>query len=649
MDRMLELVELLNTYAKEYYEYDNPTVSDAEYDALYDELVNLESDTGIVLPDSPTKKVGGASSRRFKAYTHRERLYSLDKSKTKEGVHDWIAKLNRTTGGFVSLTLEYKYDGLTINLTYSEGRLITAATRGDGIAGEVVTEQIKTIKSIPHTIPFKGYVEILGECIMRLSVLSSYNENAVEQLKNARNAAAGGVRNLNPEETAKRNLDFFAYGVGYYENIAFRNQEEIRGFLVNNGFTAETYFEVISKEEEIDGYLDRAEEARPHLDYLIDGMVLKVNDLPLRDILGYTEKFPRWALAYKFKAEEVVSRVLDVIWQVSRTGKINPLAVLEPVDIGGALVKRATLSNYSEIIRKDIKIGSDVFVRRSGDVIPEILGVARHNPQSRPVEKPQKCPSCGSDVVEKGVFLYCSEPDRCAPRIISQIEHFAAKDALDIEGLSTKTIEQLYNDLNVNSVDLLYDLTRKELLTLEGFKDKKADNLINAIKRSKKTTLQRFILGIGIPNVGKKAAKQLEIHFKTLNRIRAATAQEILAINDFGEISANAITEYFANEGNVRLIDSLLSKGFEFESKPLSEGVFSGKVVVLTGSLERYKRSAAAKEIEERGGEVADSISSRVNLVVAGSDAGSKLDKARKLNIEVIDEAAFIELLEARA
>lgn len=645
MERMLELIELLNKYAKEYYEDDNPTVTDAEYDELYDELLNLEKEFGIVLPDSPTKKVGATSNRNFKPYTHKERLYSLDKSKTKSGVHDWIKKLNKTNYGFIPLTLEYKYDGLTINLTYNKGKLVNAATRGDGTVGEIVTKQIKTIKNIPHKIPFQGYIEILGECIMRLSSLKNYNDTATVPLKNARNAAAGGIRNLDPRETAKRNLDFFIYGIGYYEDLTFRTQEEIRDFLIENGFDGSGYFKVINNENELDSLLDKAEDKRAALDFLIDGMVLKVNDLSLRDTLGYTEKFPRWALAYKFKAEEVVSRVLDVVWQVSRTGKLNPLALLEPVNIGGAEVRRATLNNYSEILRKDIKIGSNVFVRRSGDVIPEILGIAKHNPDSKPIKKPTVCPSCGSEVIEKGVFLYCSNPNECAPRIISEIEHFATKDALDIEGLSTKTVEQLYNDLNVTSVDRLYELTKEQLLTLDGFKDKKADNLINSINRSKKTTLARFLLGLGIPNVGKKAAKQLENNFKTLDALREATPMDILAINDFGEISAQAITDYFKDNANCELVESLLSKGFEFQRKIQKEGVFSGKIVVLTGSLDSFKRSAAAKIIEEKGGEVADSISARVNLVVAGSDAGSKLLKAEKLNIEIIDEAKFLELV----
>ncbi len=645
MDRMRELVDLLNQYAKEYYVEDSPTVSDERYDELYDELIALEKEKGVSFPDSPTTKVGAKSNKRFPPYAHRERLYSLDKSKTVEGVHEWIERVKKISGSFVPLTLEYKYDGLTISLTYDKGVLCSAATRGDGTVGEVVTEQIKTIKNIPQHIPFKGYIEILGECVMRLSVLKKYNESAKEPLKNARNAAAGGIRNLNTEETASRKLDFFIYGAGYHEGVVFRTQSEIHEFLVDNGFDASGYFKLIEDAADIERNLIEAEKDRSRLDFLIDGMVLKVNDIALHDALGYTEKFPRWALAYKFKAEEVVSRVKDVIWQISRTGKLNPLALLEPVEIGGAEVRRATLNNYSEIIRKDIRIGSDVFVRRSGDVIPEILGIARHNIDSVPVKRPESCPACDSSVIEKGVFLYCANHDGCAPRIVSQIEHFAKKDALDIEGLSTKTIEQLFNELGVRSVDKLYDLTREQLLSLEGFKDKKADNLIAALKRSKKTTLARFIGGLGIPNVGKKAAKQLERHFKTLDVLRASTTEEVLSVDDFGVISAQSVTDYFADSKNVALIDALLEKGFEFERKKLREGVFSGRIVVLTGALESFKRSAAAKEIENRGGEVADSVSARVNLVVAGSDAGSKLAKAEKLGIQIIDEKAFIEML----
>ncbi len=646
MERMYELVELLNEYGRQYYEDDNPTVSDAEYDALYDELLALEKKFGLVLPNSPTRKVGAEKVKKgFESYNHKGRLYSLDKSKTKEGVHEWISRVTKENGSFPQLTLEYKFDGLTLNLTYNKGELILGVTRGDGVTGEIVTEQIKTIDNIPKVIAYKGYIEIQGECIMRLSALNAYNETAKEPLKNARNAAAGGVRNISPSETGRRHLSFMAYNVGYSPEKRFYTQDEVHDFLIDNGFDCREYFRLLSSAENIDNLLDGAEEVRPTLDYLIDGMVFKVNDFELREELGYTEKFPRWALAYKFKAEEVVTRLLDVKWQVSRTGKLNPLAVLEPVDIGGVQVARATLNNYSEIIRKDIKIGSKVFVRRSGDVIPEILGVAEHTEESAPVEKPKICPYCGSPVEERNAFLYCTNPDYCAPQVISQIEHFSAKDSLDIEGLSTKTIEQLYNDLGVRSPADLYRLNKAQLLTLEGFKDKKADNLLAALENSKQTTLARFLTAIGIPNIGKKAGKQLENAFKTLDAVRNATALDFLALDDFGDIMAASVTDFFADETNRTLVDDLLSFGFRFTVAEKTDGVFSGYIVVLTGALTAYKRSEAAKEIVKRGGEVSDSVSSRVNLVVAGEDAGSKLAKATKLGIKIITESEFVEML----
>lgn len=645
IERMEELVALLNEYAHQYYDLDNPTVSDAEFDALYDELVALESSLGIVLPDSPTKRVGGKVNRGFETVRHRERLFSLDKSKTKEGLAKFIERVGEENGEWVDLTLEYKYDGLTLNLTYTGGRLVRAVTRGDGEEGEDVTLQALTIGDIPKQIPFLGSVDVQGECIMRLSALAAYNASAKVPLKNARNAAAGGIRNINVEEAASRKLSFMAYNVGYHEGIRFATQEEVHEFLVEMGFCCREYFRLIRQGDDWAAWLDEVEAARPTLDYLIDGMVLKVNDLALREELGFTAKFPKWAIAYKFHAEEVVSKVLRVVWQVSRTGKLNPLAELEPVDIGGATVSRATLSNISEIRRKDIRIGSNVFVRRSGDVIPEILGIARHNEDSVEPEAPKFCPACGAPVEEKGIFLYCSDKEHCAPRVVAELEHFASKDAMDIEGLSEKTIEQLYNDLGVRSTVDLYRLRVEELLTLEGFKEKKAANLVGAIERSKKTTLARFITALGIPNIGKRTAEMLAETFGSLEALACADTMTLLALDDFGQVMTDSVLDYFADREKQENIRALLEVGIEFRVDEAVDGPFSGETVVLTGSLEKYKRSKAAELIKAKGGKVADGISARVTLVVAGADAGSKLAKAQKLGIPVIDEAAFLERL----
>ena len=646
MGRMEELVELLNKYAREYYELDDPTVSDAEYDALYDELVMLENFSGIVLPNSPTKRVGGKTNTGFKQVTHKERLYSLDKSKTIEGVQEWLGKISKSAGAPVPVTLEYKYDGLTLNITYEKGVLVRACTRGDGVVGEDVTEQVKTIKNVPQSIPFKGEVDVQGEGLMPLSSLEAYNQTAKVPLKNARNGVAGAIRNLDVEETARRGLSFFAYNVGFHSGITFSYQHEVHDFLRQQGFNVGEYFTLVTDHSEVEKLLSEAEIRRPTLDYLIDGMVFKADSFALREMLGSTEKFPRWALAYKFKAEEVSTEVLNVIWQVSRTGKLNPLAILDPVDIGGATVSRATLSNMSEIKRKGIRIGDRVFVRRSGDVIPEILGVASRSDTAHDVEKPTVCPVCGSSVIEKGYFLYCSNVENCAPRIISQIEHFCSKDGMDIDGLSEKTIEQFYNEFGIRRVDELYKLKKEDLLSLSGFKEKKAENIISGIEKSKQTTLAKFLTALGVPGVGKKAAKLLEQTFGTLENVMNATVEELISIEDFGLITASQIVDFFATEENKDLIASLLACGITFLKEERTEGVFSGKTVVITGVLASFKRSAAQDEVRKRGGNVAESVSKNVNLVIAGTDAGSKLDKAKKLGIEIIDEAEFLRLLQ---
>ncbi len=644
MDRMRQLVDLLNRYAKEYYENDNPSVSDAEYDKLYDEFLALEASSGVILADSPTHRVGGAPVKKFSPYAHRQRLYSLDKAKDEEGLNAYFQRVAKTLGFVPQMTLENKFDGLTLSLTYENGELSIGATRGDGTVGENVTAQIRTIKSIPLTIQYKGLIEIQGETIMRLSVFEEYNKTATEPLKNARNAAAGAVRNLDPKLTAERKLDFFAYNVGYADK-EFASQEEIREFLIQNGFQVDDFFMLLNQKD-VFAWLEKIEEKRQSLDFLIDGAVLKVNELSYRENLGFTEKFPRWAVAYKFAPQEATTLLKEVKWQISRTGKINPLAILEPVELMGVTVKRATLNNILDIQKKKIKTGSRVFIRRSNDVIPEIMGVAEHTEKSREIIRPTVCPSCGSEVKSEGPFLYCTNTENCAPRIISSFDHFASKACMDIEGLSEKTAEQLYNDLEINSLDKLYDLTLDSLLTLEGFKEKKAQNLLDSLEKSKNTSLDRFLFALGIPTIGKKAAAQLKNKFKTLDAVMTATKEQIIEIDDFGDIMAENIINYFADDNNRQLIASLLSKGIGFhKQEQFFEGIFSGRNVVLTGSLSSYKRSQAAEMIKKLGGEVSDSVSKSVNLVIAGEDAGGKLEKAKKLGIEIRDEEWFLSQL----
>ncbi len=650
MERMRELVDKLNDCAYRYYVLDDPVVSDGEYDKLYDELLSLEEKYGMTYPDSPTKKVGGEGLKAFKPYTHKERLYSLDKSQTKEGLYEFNNRLIKNLGFTPELTVEMKFDGLTLSLTYDKGRLIRAVTRGNGEVGEEVTAQVKTIKSIPKTVPYLGLFEAQGEGIMRLSVLKRYNENAGVPLKNARNGAAGAIRNMDPKVTAERNLDICFYNVGYIDNPPFTTQSGMRKFLSDNGFMTEGVFETVDGIDKAIEIVDKIHDMRDELDYLIDGAVIKVNDLRLREELGHTEKFPRFAIAFKYPPEEATTTLLNVDWQVSRTGKLNPLAILEPVNLMGVTVKRATLNNLSDIQKKGIKINARVFVRRSNDVIPEITGVAEYPENAIEIVPPKTCPHCGGDIVQDGVFLYCSNAEECAPRIISSLIHFGEKDAFDIEGFFEKTAEQLYNEFNVDSFDKLFTLTFDDIMKLEGFKDKKASNLLFEIEKSKKITLPRFLYALGIPTVGKKAAKDLADNFRTLDNILSATEEDIMKINAFGDIMAKKIVQYFSDPKNVNVINRLLSLGVTIENKEeIKEGAFINKTVVLTGSLKTYKRSEAAKLIEEQGGIISDTVSKSVNLVVAGEDAGSKLSKAQKLNIEIIGEAQFLALLEEKS
>lgn len=645
MDEMTSLKDRLNELAYRYYVLDDPAVSDAEYDALYDKLVALEKSTGVVLPDSPTRRVGGKPLSKFEQVRHLGRLYSLDKCKTREELGAWMDKL-RVAGKMPRVSVEYKFDGLTINLTYRGGELVQAATRGDGVTGEVVTEQVKTIRSVPLSIAYKGVLEVQGEGIMRLSALAEYNSDpTVTPLKNARNAAAGAIRNLDPAETAKRRLEVVCYNVNYIEGRRFESGSEMMAFLKEQKFKVSDMYELADDQKTVFDTLDKIESVRPSLDFLIDGAVVKADDFSMREELGYTEKFPRWAMAFKFAAEEMTTVVRDVIWQVSRTGKLNPLAVLDPVDIGGVTVSRATLNNISEIRRKDIRIGSRVFVRRSNDVIPEITGVAEQPEDAVEIEVPAVCPACGSPVEVRGVFAYCTDSEACEPALVSRFAHFVCRDAMDIEGLSDKTLELLYSEGKIRDFADLYSLSADDLTDLEGFKDKKIANILAAIAASKHTELKRFLFAIGIPGIGKKAAAQLADAFGTLEAARAAKEEELLALDDFGDVMAKNVIAFWNDPMRAAEVDRLIAAGITFEQKERAEGAFSGKKVVLTGSLARFTRSEAKKLIEERGGEVADGVSAKVNLVIAGEAAGSKLEKAKKLGIEIIDEQKFVEML----
>lgn len=641
--RMKELVNTLNEWARLYYEEDAPVVADAEYDRLYDELRRLEASEGYSLKNSPTHRVGGAPKKKFEQSKHLAKLYSLDKCQSAREFEEWCARVVKATGSLPELTCEYKFDGLTLNLLYENGKLTKATTRGDGTVGEVVTEQVKTIKKLPQTISFKGVIEIQGEGVLRLSQLERYNSYASEPLKNARNGAAGAIRNLDPKVTAERGLSFMAYNIGYSEKN-FASQSDMREFLCAEGFEVEGAFDVVNSVSNAVDFANKTENARAGLDYLIDGVVFKVNDIRLRDEIGVTEKFPKWAVAYKFKADEMTTRLNDVVWQVSRSAKLNPIALLEPVDIGGVTVARATLNNYGDIQKKKVRIGDRVFIRRSNDVIPEIMGVAVEEEGARVIDKPATCPVCGAPVKEVGAFLYCTGSE-CAPQKVSALDHFASKDAMDIDGFSEKTAEQFYNEIGLKDAVGLMNLTSFDLYGLDGFGEKKISNLLNSIEKSKNTTLDRFIFALGIDGIGKKTAKDIVKKFGSLDAIIGASIEELGEVDGIGGILASNIYEYFKNESNLEYVRKLLESGITFAEAKKPDGVLKGMRIVLTGSLPTYKRGEASALIEENGGEVAGSVSKTVDLVLAGEDAGSKLEKAQKLGIKIIDENEFRKML----
>ena len=646
MNRQRELVDILNKWAHEYYVLDNPTVSDKEYDALYDELRALEAESGEVYPDSPTRRVGGEPIKGFEKHTHIARLFSLDKSVTEEELSAFLTRVQKSAGKDPNYTVEYKFDGLTVCLTYDKGVFERATTRGNGTVGEDVTAQVLTIKSFPLKISYSGKLEVRGEAVIRLSVLDEYNKTADEPLKNARNAVAGAIRNLDPKITEKRRPDIYFYDVNYRSEGAELSQTQAHDFLVKEGFKVFPYFKVCQSGEEVLSAVREIEVERRNIDVLTDGAVIKVDDPAVREEMGFTDKFPRWAMAYKFEAEEVTTLLKEVVWQVGRTGKLTPLAILEPVDLGGATGSRATLNNYGDILRKKVKLGSRVLVRRSNEVIPEILGTTEDYETSREVIKPCSCPACGTALDEVGAHLFC--PNReCTPRVVAKLDHYASKNAMNIDGFSESTAQTLVEKKGVKGFSDLYRLTADDLADLEGFKDKKINNLLTEIEKSKAPTLDAFLYAIGIDGVGRVAAKALASRFGSLENLQKATKEDLIALANVGEITADDIVAFFKDENNVQELIALQEVGVKpVWSNEKKEGVFSGETVVLTGSLVNFKRSDAQKRIEERGGVCGSSVTNKTTLVIAGAEAGSKLDKARKLGIKVIDEETFAKMLE---
>lgn len=648
LERLKWLTQEVNKHNKNYYVYDNPTISDAEYDKLYDELLALEKELNFSLPDSPTSRVGDDVLSKFEKRKHEFPLYSLNKVKDYSDLGKWITDMQNDSGRHdLDFSLEYKYDGLKVVLEYDGGRYKTATTRGNGKIGEDVTLQVKTIRSVPMNIPFKKRLIVQGECMMTNKAFEEYNKTADIPLKNPRNGVAGAVRNLDPKETAKRKLDFFCYDISFVEDYEIKSQKDMHDFIVDQGFLTGDYFKIIKNLKQAEDEIAKIDKTKDHLDVMIDGMVLKVNDSTIREDIGYTNKFPKWAIAYKFKPVELSTILKDVVWQVGRTGKITPIAMLDPIELSGATVSRATLNNTQDIERKQISINSRVFVRRSNEVIPEVMGLAEKSDNAIEIIAPKFCPSCNSELKTIGANLFCVNHKHCYKQIVDRLTQFVSRNAFNIEGLSKKTLNQLYQKFDLSYPYELFTITEDMLSQLEGFKDKKISNLLNSLEKSKKIDWSNFIFSLGILYVGDKTAFVLSKKYNSIEELKSATFDDLISIDDVGEIVANSIVEYFQDQDNLINIDKLIELGVKinFSNNNTEKNYFTNKTIVLTGTLSAYSRTELTKILLSYGANVASSVSKKTDLVIVGIDAGSKLDKAKQLNIEIIDEERLLNLL----
>ena len=640
MEKMREILDQLNTWARAYYTLDAPLVDDKTYDALYDKLVAMEKETGEVAADSPTRRVGGDLLEGFEKFTHEKPLYSLDKAQSYEQLKAWCDRMHAAGADDEGYMAELKFDGLTISLTYDDGKLTRAVTRGNGTVGEVITAQAVTISTVPLSIPFTGHLVVQGEGLMPYKSLKKYNETAAEPLKNPRNGAAGALRNLDPKETRRRRLTAYLYNLTDSEGMVFETDEEIKAFLREQGFLVHPMTRRCKDFLEILDYIKEVERIRGDLDVMIDGIVLKINDVAKRDALGYTVKFPRWAIAYKFEAKEVVTKLLDVEWNVGRTGKVTPTAILAPVDIDGVTIQRATLNNYDDILRKGVRIGGEVLLRRSNDVIPEILeGIGEEGDR---IEMITKCPACATKLVQNGVHSFCPNTIGCEPQLVARIDHFASRDGMDITGLSEKTAEKLIAAGLLHEIPDIYALKRDDLMVLEGFGEKKADNLLSAIEKSKEVSFKCFIYALGIGQVGIKTAGDLADHFADFDALAKADAAELETIEDSGPETEKEIQLVFTDPVIGSYVHDLMDAGIKliYEEKKKS-GVLDGMTVVLTGTLSKPRNEVKAA-LEAEGAKVTGSVSKKTDLVLAGEAAGSKAEKAEELGVAVLSEEAFI-------
>lgn len=644
--RMNELVALLNRYATEYYTSDNPSVSDSEYDRLYRELVELETAyPDQVLADSPTHRVGGKVLDGFEKYSHQYPLYSLQDAFSREELEAFDARVRKEVA-HPTYICELKIDGLSISLTYEKGILVAGATRGDGSIGENITENLKRVKDIPLTLPEELDITVRGECYMPRASFDQVNqarqENGEPEFANPRNAAAGTLRQLDTAVVAKRNLATFLYQEA--SPSTRDSQEKVLKHLAQLGFVVNPKRILAENIDEIWDFIQEVGQERENLPYDIDGVVIKINDLASQEELGFTVKAPKWAVAYKFPAEEKEAQLLSVDWTVGRTGVVTPTANLTPVQLAGTTVSRATLHNVDYIAEKDIRKDDTVIVYKAGDIIPAVLRVVESKRISEEkLDIPTNCPSCDSDLLhfEDEVALRCINP-RCPAQIMEGLIHFASRDAMNITGLGPSIVEKLFAANLVKDVADVYRLQEEDFLLLEGVKEKSASKLYQAIQASKENSAEKLLFGLGIRHVGSKASQLLLQHFHSIENLAQADPEEVASIESLGGVISKSLQTYFATEGSEILLRELKEAGVNLDYKGqtvVADAALSGLTVVLTGKLERLKRSEAKSKLESLGAKVTGSVSKKTDLVVAGSDAGSKLQKAQELGIEVRDEA----------
>jgi len=657
-----KLRELINYHNIKYYRDDSPEISDAEYDELFQRLKEMESRyPELITPDSPTQRIGAEPLEKFEKVTHRTAMFSLDNAMNEGEILEFDQRVKKILG--INRDIEYvaepKIDGLAINLIYEKGIFKRGATRGDGIVGEDVTQNLRTIRELPLRMIGKNLpelAEIRGEVYMlkkEFAELNKEREKRGEPLfANPRNAAAGSVRQLDPNITRERSLHLFLYQLGEVRGARFETQWGVLNQLKEWGFPVQKRIKPCKNIEEAVEFYQRLIEEREQLEYEIDGLVIKVNQLSLWTRLGETARAPRWAIAAKFPARQKTTLVKDIIVQVGRTGALTPVAILEPVEVGGVIVKRATLHNQDEIERKDIRIGDTVVVQRAGDVIPEVVNfIPEKRPKNaRKFQMPDKCPVCGSKVVkpEDEAIHRCVNLN-CPAQVMERIKHYASRAALNIEGLGEKIVEQLFSEGLVKSLADLYRLKKEDLLKLDKFADKKAENLLNAIEASKKTTLARFIYGLGIRHVGESMAQVLVDHFGTLDALANASLEDLMTVEGIGPEVANSILDFFQNKENQKLLKELLSLGISFETakKTRAETPLSDKTFVLTGALSGMTREQAKNLIQRAGGKVSSSVSKKTDFVIVGAEPGSKFDKAKELGVKLLTEKEFLDLLKS--